>query len=258
MLRRKSHSALFGFFGLVFAAAIPFTILGFVVETPENTPMHLPASAVIFILPALVASLLVRRKGLTWLWGKLKDSRYKSHSKWYLISLVCMPVVAAITYVLLLYLGVGLGSIEMSLVGLLILCVVYGISALFEEVGWMGYAFDPLEKRLGTVYASLFLGVAWALFHIVPWVQVHGVFWAIGWALFSVMVRIPLTVLYKQTGRTLPAVIIAHASINVVVSLWPNFTGNMLAPYVFAGLTLLLAVGMIGINKAVVEKPTQT
>lgn len=257
MLKHKPYRALLAFFVLVYAAAIPFTILGFVIKTPENTPMHLPASAVIFILPALVASLLVGCKGLARLWGKLKDSRYESHGKWYLVSLVCMPIIAIITYVLLSYLGMELGPAEISLVGLLVLCVAYGISALFEEVGWMGYAFDPLEKRLGTIYASLFLGVFWALFHMVPWVQVHGVFWAVGWALFSVIVRIPLAVLYKQTGRTLPAVIIAHASINVVVSLWPNFMDNTLAPYVFAGLTLLLAIGIVGFNKAVVEKPTQ-
>lgn len=229
-------------------AVLPITFLGFIIKTPENTPLSLPASAVMFILPALVASFLVGRRGLKDLWSKVIDRRYLSHIRWYLFALLAMPIIAMLSYIILRLNDVDLGLAEVSIMSLAILCAAYTVSAICEEVGWMGYAFDPMDKRWGTVKASLMLGLFWALLHAAPWVQVHGIVWTLGWALFSVFIRIPMTLVYKKTGKTLPAVIVMHASINVVISLMPGFIDTVHAPYMFAGLCLLLCVGIFWIR----------
>jgi hypothetical protein len=49
------------FFALVFALAVPFWLLGALVETPEGAPIRL--SALQLVCPLLAASLLVHRAG---------------------------------------------------------------------------------------------------------------------------------------------------------------------------------------------------
>ncbi len=245
MQKRQNHTRVLVFFALVLAAALPLTLLGFLVKTPQNTPLQLPASAIIFIIPAIVASYLVGRKNLGRLWSRALDTQYRKHAGWYIFSFTVMPIIATAVYLLLPFFGVEPGPLEISIAAVIALCAVYAISALCEEIGWMGYAFDSLEKRWGAVYASLVLGLIWALFHAVPWVQVHGWTWSLGWALFSIAIRLPLTLLYVRTGRTLAAVVIAHASINVVVTLLPGFTDTLYAPYLFAGASLLLSLCVV-------------
>jgi membrane protease YdiL (CAAX protease family) len=47
-----------------------------------------------------------------------------------------------------------------------LLFVMFFIFALFEEVGWMGYAFEPMEHRWNVLNASLILGFVWAIWHL--------------------------------------------------------------------------------------------
>jgi membrane protease YdiL (CAAX protease family) len=48
--------------------------------------------------------------------------------------------------------------------GFLLLMVVGG--PLAEELGWRGFALDPLQKGRSALSASLILGVVWALWHL--------------------------------------------------------------------------------------------
>lgn len=245
MQKQQNAAKIFLYFALTFAPAVPLTLLGFILSTPEDTPMRLPASAVIFIIPAVVASLLVGRQGLRQLWAKTLDRHPRRHLVWYALSLIAMPTIGLLTYLLLPLFGVQPGPLEISLFALAALCIAYTMSALCEEIGWMGYAYDPMEQKWGALNASLVLGLAWALFHAVPWVQVHGWAWSLGWAVFSIVIRVPLTLLYVRTGRTLPAVVIAHASINVAVTLLPGFTDTLYAPYLFAGAGLIVSLCIV-------------
>ncbi len=39
------------------------------------------------------------------------------------------------------------------------------LAALFEELGWRGYAFDSLESRFSTFKASLYFSILWSFWH---------------------------------------------------------------------------------------------
>lgn len=229
--------------------AIPLILLGFIVKTPENTPLNLPASAIMFILPALVASILMGLQsgssGIKWLWGQIQDKHPIKHWFVYLFALSVMPLLALIVYFILYLAGIEIGTSEITITSVLTLLAVYTIAATCEEVGWMGYVFGPMESKWSAIKASLILGVLWALLHIAPWIQVHGVTWTVGWVVFSIFVRIPMTFLYIRVGRTLAPTIVLHTMINVVVSIIPTFTTDIYLPYAFAAGIILLSLAVV-------------
>jgi membrane protease YdiL (CAAX protease family) len=45
----------------------------------------------------------------------------------------------------------------------------YAFGALFEKIGWTGYATGPLQRRYGVLGAGLIIGTVRAIWHIVPW-----------------------------------------------------------------------------------------
>jgi len=53
------------------------------------------------------------------------------------------------------------------------LFIVFFVSALAEEIGWTGYATEPLMHRWGIVSASLLLGLVWSVWHFIPLLQAH-------------------------------------------------------------------------------------
>src|SRR5690606_12316352 len=66
------------------------------------------------------------------------------------------------------------------------------LAAAAEELGWMGYAYAPLEARWGALGASLALGAFWAAWHVVPHLSGgRDAAWIAWWALGTVGVRGP-------------------------------------------------------------------
>jgi len=61
-------------FLLTFLFAVPFWILGFLVESPDAVPMAMPVSALMFVCPAIAATLLAWQEGrsaaVRALWGR--------------------------------------------------------------------------------------------------------------------------------------------------------------------------------------------
>ena len=64
--------------------------------------------------------------------------------------------------------GVALLVSQFSFATVLILFVVFFIAAVGEELGWSGYAIDPLQDRFGALGGALLLGAVWALWHVIP------------------------------------------------------------------------------------------
>jgi hypothetical protein len=113
---------------------------------------------------------------------------------------------------------------QIPVLALLASFVVFFIGALGEEVGWHGYAFEPLQARWNALTASIILGMVWAVWHVVPLIQVGQAPGWIAWQCLSMVAARIITVwLYNNTGQSVFAAILFHAMNNVTTVLLPEY-----------------------------------
>ncbi len=122
-----------------------------------------------------------------------------------------------------------------------VLFVAFFIGDAGEELGWSGYAIDPMQNRWGALKASFILGVVWALWHTIPFVQTHNpASWVVWQCLKTVAMRIVIVWIYNNTGKSVLAATLYHAADNLSWSLFPNY-GSHYDPFVTGLITWLTA-----------------
>jgi len=124
-----------------------------------------------------------------------------------------------------------------------ILLILFFFMALGEEVGWTGYAYDPMEERWNASKASLILGIIWAAWHIPLWIFVveQTLLWTAGQLVVVIGFRILLVWIYNNTGKSLFAVILCHAVSNVPPAALPVYA-SPLGPVITAVLVIIIVV----------------
>jgi membrane protease YdiL (CAAX protease family) len=119
--------------------------------------------------------------------------------------------------------------------------VMFLISDTGEELGWSGYAIDPMQKRWGAVKASLILGAMWAIYHGVTFVQTgHSASWIVWQSIKTVAMRVVIVWIYNKTGKSVLAANLYHVTDNLSWALFPNF-GSHYNPLVTGVLTGVVA-----------------
>jgi membrane protease YdiL (CAAX protease family) len=74
--------------------------------------------------------------------------------------------------------------------------------ALFEEVGWMGYAFDTMENRWNALIASIVLGLIWAAWHLPIYIAgSESTLWVTGQLITLAVARILIVWIFNNTGK---------------------------------------------------------
>jgi len=122
--------------------------------------------------------------------------------------------------------------------------LVYFICDVGEELGWTGYAIEPLQNRWGVLKASLLLGVVWALWHSIAFIQTkHSAAWVIWQCIKTVGMRVILVWLYNSSGKSVFAAILYHTADNVSWSVFPNY-GSHYNPLI-TGIITWLAAGIL-------------
>ncbi len=87
------------------------------------------------------------------------------------------------------------------------------IAALGEELGWTGYAIDPMQERWNPLQASILLGVVWAVWHMIPFAQAgRSPSWIAWQCLTLVAARVLLVWLYNNTGKSVCAAVAVTVS----------------------------------------------
>lgn len=98
-----------------------------------------------------------------------------------------------------------------------------------EELGWRGFALPRLGARIGVGWASIVLGVVWALWHlplfIIPGVDKSGQAFPV-WGLGVVALSVAMAFLWLRTGRSLLPVMLMHAGVNNLGSIIPGAVPN--------------------------------
>jgi membrane protease YdiL (CAAX protease family) len=202
---------------LVFALSVPFYVIGAL--SGRQLTADLPVSSFIWVCPVIAASLLAYREGGTAgvaaLLKRGVDVRRITEKIWY-VPILVLPGIYVLTYGVMRMMGLPLPTVQFSLLAGLGWLVGYLLAAECEELGWTGYALDPLQERWTALQAGLILGAVTAAFHLVPLVQ-HGrpLSWIGWWTLSSVGFRILIVWIYNNTGRSVFAVTLFHALENL-------------------------------------------
>jgi membrane protease YdiL (CAAX protease family) len=232
---------------LTFALSIPFWIAGAL--TNFQLLPGVPLSALGLLCMVGAASILVyRENGVTGVIELLKrsfDFKRVSAKIWYLPTILLMPAIMLLSFVVLRLMGVPVPNPQFSFATPFILFAVFFIAAIGEELGWSGYAIDPLQNRFSALGGALLLGVVWAVWHFIPLLSAkRSLDWVVWWSLGTVALRVIITWLYNNTGRSVFIAVIFHAMFNVTWQLFP-INGSYYDPRVTSLITTAVAVFVV-------------
>lgn len=248
--REQSNRSVIPFFVLVLVTSLPFWFLGALVQDwlPDADRMNLPISALMTFSPLIAGSILCHRdqgwQGVARLLGRAIDWKRVKAKGWIAIAILIMPVITAITWGIQILLGLSDGAMPMAWADLPVLIVVFLIAAGAEEIGWQGYVYGPMEKRWNVLGAGIALGIFWAAWHIVPYLQAgQNWIWIAGQCCCSVGLRVLIVWIYKNTRESVFASLIVHAASNVSVFMLPA-TLTPAGRVIAAAVTCFAAVGV--------------
>ena len=201
-------------------------------------------SIVNVIMPSLVALVVVAifegKKGIT---RVFKDqSRFKIGFKWLLLSLLGIPLIAALA--VLVELNFELSAFGLRTSRLIPEMIVILIIGLGEEYGWRGFLQPRLMKKFSLFNASLLVGLIWGLWHFPAYLIGTGVPKEMNFLIFLLWVLLAslfIGWIYYHTQSVITSILVhisANASFNYLMLL-PEFTGNMRTFYI---LILLLGI----------------
>ena len=248
------------FFILVFSLSVPFFWLGAV--TVLQVMPGLSVSALGAFCPMFAALLLVRRErsatGVRDLLLRSVDFRRITDKRWYLPILLLMPTVSVVVYALMRGLGLPLPTsptqaqsisqvlADLPIVSALLMFAAFFVGALGEELGWSGYVLDPLQERWNALQAGLILGAVGVAWHLVPLlVMQRPPTWIAWWCLYAVAFRILIVWLFNNTGGSVFAVALFHATLNLAFMLFPvngSHFDMRLAGLVMVSVTTMVVV----------------
>ncbi|WP_292518378.1 type II CAAX endopeptidase family protein [Methanoculleus sp.] len=198
------------FFLLVYLLSLPVYLLRLIP----------PYSLLMVANPFIAASLLTCREagwdGVRCLWERSFDYKRIRRKVWYIPLLLLIPAATILQYGLMRLMGeVSIPRLQFPLLAMPVYFVVFFVLAIGEEVGWSGYALDPLQDRWGALPAGIILGVVWALWHLVPYSLANPPLWVAGQCVATVAARILMVWLYNNTGGSVFGMILLHAMINM-------------------------------------------
>jgi membrane protease YdiL (CAAX protease family) len=215
----------FAFVILLFGLSVPFWLVG-ALSGGELLP-GLPVSALMAVCPVLAASALVYRReratGVARLLKRSFDYDRVRPQWWFVVIALLVPAMSVATYWIMRWLELPLPPPRISPVAAIGMVVAFLGFGLAEELGWTGYATEPLQARYGALGAALVLGVVWAAWHLIPLIQAHRApDWIAGWSLGTVGNRVIMVWLFDKAGRSVFGAALYHDMLNVSWQLFPN------------------------------------
>jgi hypothetical protein len=193
------------------------------------TSRVLPVAALNYFgafLPAIAALILVYREnassGVVELLRRSFDFRRITSRTWYLPVFLLWPLIVAIQYVLALAQGLPVSSPDLARLSLAGIGLSF-VLALGEELGWTGYATEPMQQRFGALKGGILLGLFWSSVHL-PYFASSGAAadWIVWQLVYVVATRVLFIWVYNNAGRSLFAIAVMHTLFNQVWLVFPN------------------------------------
>ncbi len=224
MSSRKHERNVLPFFVWTVVLITPFWALG--AWTGIQLAPGLPLAALGVFCPMLAAAIMAyqadKKAGVSALLKRSLDFDRIQAKKWYLPVLLLMPAVSVLSFWTLRLTGISVPDPQIAILPAIALSLATFIGALGEELGWSGYAIEPMQERWGALRASLILGVFWALYHYIGLVEAHrSPVWIAWWSLCTISTRVIMVWLFNNTGKSVFGMAIFHMTINVTWLLFP-------------------------------------
>lgn len=247
-------SLVFRYFLWVFTLSVPFWLLGFFDNAVRQAILiNLPLSSLMVVCPLLAAIILSYQQmgsaGVKTLLSKAFDYRNIVNKVWYLPVLFLMPFIMLLSYVFMRLSNMPMPEPIIPFAVLPILTLTFFIAAICEELGWQGYAFEPMQARWGALNASLILGLAWTLWHLLPFLQLeNSLSWVLWQSLLLIALRVLTVWLYNNAGKSVFVAIVFHAMCNVAFYAFPNLGShyNPLVTLVISSILVLMVIYLWG------------
>ena len=239
------------YFAVVLALAAPFWLVS--AATRYLLLPGLPIAALMAICPAVAAAILIYETGgisaVRVFLLRVFDYRRIKNAVWYIPALLLAPFFGAIAYGIQRAAGEPIPLPHISPNEIIALCALFFIGAAAEELGWSGYATEPLQKRYGALRCALIIGFVWAAFHFVPLIEVGRSFeWIAWWTLGTIALRVLIVWLYDNTGHSVFAAALLHASTNVSWQAFPVH-GSYFDPGINGAIFVAAAVVVIAFGR---------
>ena len=213
-----------------------------IILSPEMVISFIPLA----VLAPLGASCYLTYKESGWkavkkFLGRSFDYKRIKQGKKYLLALLLMPILFLIAWGAGDLLELEMLPVSVPMITFIIPFILFFFSALTEQIGWMGYAFEPMEQKHGTFNATLMLGIFWALWHVPMYIFTFPNAGLIIAPLFGiVMLRFIMVWFFKQTNHSVFVVIVLHAIYNVCLTIFPvNFILLAIGFAIFAALIMI-------------------
>ena len=200
-----------------------------------------------------LTALLEGRAGLRRLLARM--THWRLRLRWSLVALLAMPV---LLLAILWPMGVFMDPAYSPRFQWHLFAIGF-IAGSFEEVGWTGFAAPRLLQRQRLFFAGLWLGLVWALWHVlVDYRQnAHAMsaLWLLGFAVFYIgaltAYRVLMTWVYANTQSLLLAVLMHASYTGWLLTLYPttSLEQGLVWQAAFAlALWLMVAVVITGLT----------
>lgn len=240
------------------ALSIPFWGIG-ALATAGVIPDLVILRASWSLTPAIAASILVYRRagaaGLAALLRRIVDvSRIRSRI-WTVAVLVLGPIIVLTQYGLALLSGTPVPAPQLTLLVPLSYLGLFLVTPA-EELGWTGYVLDTAQERWNALTAGLLTGAMWASVHAPVWLLAgQSIEWCLWQMLFVVAIRVLMTWVYNNIGRSLFAMDVLHPGFFVWWYLWPVDGTGLSVPSFYDPRNLAITAVVLAATVAVLWGP---
>ena len=197
----------FKFFLIIYGLSIPLWILESLIEV-NGLPLDIPITDIAAAFTPLIAACILiykeeGRTGIYNLFNRIVDCKRITKKILY-VPVIFLPIfIYFLIYLIIYYAGLPVPkTFQFSFLTIPVLLLFFLLGATLEETGYMGYAIDPIQARVGALSAGILIGIPWAVWHYSSIIQQgHHSIW-IAWAtLGTVAVRILIVWIYNNTGK---------------------------------------------------------
>ncbi len=146
---------------------------------------------------------------------------------WYILAIALYPVLKLAG--VLISIKLFPEQIELPAINLVVLIPMFLFSIIFyagvgEEVGWRGFALKKLQMKYNPFKASLFIGIAWSIWHIgyftlVENYTIQNIPAVVIWTFIASFLS---TWFFNKTNGNVLILILFHASVNFAIIFTPH------------------------------------